>query len=136
MSDTRIFYPQPVNAHDFAWHLNSARGLSSRIDAATSDIDPDIEPAGTRYYLDHVNGAGFAIRKDGELVFVHSLTRGLGAALVEVAIRAGATRLDCFDGYLVDLYSAHGFVETSREPNWTPGGPDVVFMAQPEAVAA
>lgn len=126
----RVFYPVPVDRWEFAQHLNGARGLSSRIDESCSAIDPDLEPEGTRYYLDAINGAGFAIRKDGELVLVHSIARGLGGAMLDVAVRAGATHLDCFDGYLPEFYARHGFVETSREPNWTPGGPDVVFMAQ------
>lgn len=132
---SRVFYPQPVDRWEFAQHLNGARGISPRIDAATSAIDPDLEPEGTRHYLDSVNGAGFAVRKDGELVFVHSIARGLGAALIEVAVRAGADHLDCFDGYLPEFYARHGFVETSREPNWTDGEPDVVFMAREDVAA-
>lgn len=91
--------------------------------AATSEF-ADIP--GTRYY---VNGyAGYGVRSDGELVFVHSWTRGQGDAIVTDAISRGARRLDCYDGHLTTLYGRHGFVVTAREPNWTPGGPDVVWM--------
>lgn len=83
---------------------------------------------GTRYY---VNGwAGFAIRPDGELVLVHAWGKGHGDHLMTSAIAFGATRLDCFDGYLPTFYARHGFVEDRRESNWTPGEPDIVFMTR------
>jgi hypothetical protein len=61
--------------------------------------------------------------------------RGRGDALVSDAIARGAKHLNCFDGYLPTLYARHGFVEVRREPNWTEGGPDIVYMA-PEPVTA
>ena len=54
---------------------------------------------------------------------------GYGSRLVGDALHNGAEVLDCFDGFLPEFYARHGFVEVTREPNWTPGGPDVVFMA-------
>lgn len=82
--------------------------------------------------------AGFAIREDGELVNVFSLTHGRGDEIVQQAIREGAKRLDCYDGHLVRLYKRNGFVETGRvpwdwqyaDPRWRKewGEPDVVFM--------
>lgn len=86
------------------------------------------EPTGAgRYYLRPDRRSGFGI-EGTEIVCLFSRDHGLGDWLVEAAIRADGYRLNCFDGYLVDLYQRHGFVETSREPNWTPGGPDVVYM--------
>lgn len=83
---------------------------------------------GTGYFLTADRRSGFAIRPDGELVYVFSTVRGRGDILVRAAIALGAVRLDCFDGYLTDLYRRNGFDVTRREPNWTPGGPDVVYM--------
>ena len=54
--------------------------------------------------------------------------KGSGNWLLDHAIKDGATRLNCFDGYLVNFYKARGFVEVNREANWTAGEPDVVFM--------
>lgn len=80
-------------------------------------------------YLSQDKKSGFAIhRRSNELVNVFSLVGGRGADLISDAVQEGATNLNCFDGYLVRMYSAHGFRELRREPNWTEGGPDVVFM--------
>jgi hypothetical protein len=49
--------------------------------------------------------------------------------MVQSAIERGASKLDCFDGFLPAYYERFGFVETERVPNWTPGEPDVVFMS-------
>ena len=87
-------------------------------------------PENARYYL-HVDGeiiCGYAITWSGELRCVFSTGRGKGKELIRKAIIHGAKCLDCYDGYLVKLYSEAGFVETSREPNWTAGEPDVVYM--------
>lgn len=72
--------------------------------------------------------SGYAVREDGDLVSVWSAVKGRGDELVESALENGATRLDCFDGYLPTFYARHGFYIVHREANWTPGGPDVVFM--------
>ena len=83
-----------------------------------------------RVYLHDNGNAGYAIKPNGELVsvFNNSSTKGLGSQIVKHAIGNGATHLDCFDGFLVELYSKHGFTEVDREPNWTAGEPDVVWM--------
>ncbi|MGB1743115.1 MAG: hypothetical protein ACPHHR_09755 [Cycloclasticus sp.] len=59
--------------------------------------------------------------------------------LVPAAIRAGATRLDAFEGFLTEAYARHGFVEVHRakwDDQYAPEGwdkekngtPDVVYM--------
>jgi outer membrane protein assembly factor BamB len=97
------------------------------IAAATSEFSGE---RGTLYFEggDGHNHYGYAIRPDGELVFVFSTVRGMGDTLVADAVRRGANYLDCFDGHLVDLYGRHGFEVDHREANWTPGEPDVVHM--------
>lgn len=72
--------------------------------------------------------SGFAVKPDGELTAVFSAVKGRGMVLVREAIRRGAFHLNAFDGYLTGLYGRCGFVESKREPNWTAGQPDVVFM--------
>ena len=79
-------------------------------------------------YLEEDSNSGYAIRNGYELICVFSRFKGRGGAIVQSAINNGAESLDCFDGYLTGLYSRHGFVEYKREPNWTEGEPDVVYM--------
>lgn len=73
---------------------------------------------------------GFAIKSDGDLVNVFNASpiKGLGSIAVQAAIELGATKLDCFDGFLPSYYAQFGFVEYKREKNWTIGQPDVVYM--------
>lgn len=116
---------------------DNARYDSEQIREATSEYDTTPAARGTRYFL-WSNGsehAGYAVRPDGELVYVFSTARGMGATIVADAIAHGATHLDCFDGYLVTLYTANGFHRVTSLPNWTAGGPDVVYMATTGAFA-
>jgi hypothetical protein len=75
--------------------------------------------------------SGYVVTWKGELRCVFSCGKGQGDALIRNAIANGAKYLDCFDGYLPEFYKRHGFVETGREPNWTDGEPDVVYMGIP-----
>lgn len=120
-----------VDGDMFGRYFEGARSGSSLIREATSPFDPADNPADTVYLLTLDGMSGCAIRPDGELVYVFSLERGRGDILVGAAVKNGATHLDCFDGYLPSLYARHGFEEWVRDENWTPGGPDVVFMRRP-----
>ena len=80
------------------------------------------------YYLHHDSRSGFIVTGEGELKGVFSAVKGRGDILVQSAVKRGATFLDCFDGYLVNLYQRHGFGSWKIEPNWTPGGPAVHHM--------
>lgn len=101
-----------------------------------SIIRENTEPAehfvrqGIRGFVTFGGIAGFGIRPDGELVGLFSRVRGWGDYLVSEAVRHGATHLNCFDGYLVELYRRRGFIVRERLPNWTVGGPDVVLMCR------
>lgn len=81
------------------------------------------------YYLSYTGKSGFGLSESGDLVSVFSV-EGAGADTVQEAIKRGACTLDCFDGFLPEFYKRFGFYVTAREPNWTPGGPDVIFMAR------
>lgn len=115
----------PVGRDEFGAAFSEARAEVALIREATSEWDPDSQGM---HYLAGDGLSGYVLRPDGELVYVWSKARGRGDELVADAVRNGARYLDCFDGYLPTLYARHGFVVTNREPNWTPGGPDVVFM--------
>lgn len=107
-----------------------AENIAQRPDIADSCSAPDSLPRDASYFLSQDGRSGFGVKDDGDLIAVHSVTRGQGAAIVWAAIRQGATTLDCFDGYLPGFYARFGFRETRREANWTAGEPDVVFMAR------
>lgn len=116
---------------DYSTALRLAWELRPEIAASCTDYrDPIALPAGAQCHTARSGLSGFAVTPDAELIGVFSAVRGRGDDIVRAAIAAGATHLDCFDGYLPALYARHGFVETRREPNWTPGGPDVVYMAR------
>lgn len=114
----------------FRKHFEDARQDHGIIAVMTSEFEP---ARGTRYYhwSDGFEHAGYAIRSDGELVYVFSTARGMGDKIVADSIRMGAVYLDCFDGHLTTLYGRHGFRVVKQVENWTPGEPDVVYMARP-----
>lgn len=120
-----------VTARHFRKAFEAARDNSAQIAAATSTFDVSPAARGTRYYVasngfDHW---GYAIRADGELVYVFSSIRGKGDSIVSSALYNGAVYGDCFDGYLTGLYVRNGFGVVAKVPNWTPGEPDVVLFA-------
>lgn len=86
------------------------------------------EPSPGAHFLAGDALSGYVVRPDGELCLVFSLVSGRGHDLMRHAVAEGASRLDCNDGFLVDFYASHGFVVTEVQPNYTPGGPDVVYM--------
>lgn len=115
---------EKVSPVEFRRAFNDARLYSATIAEYTS---PWADLPGESF-LSSDGQSGFVIRPGGEVCLLFSLVRGRGDALVEAAVAAGGTHLDCFDGYLPGLYARHGFVEVAREANWPPGDPDVVFM--------
>lgn len=117
-----------VSRDMFKMAFEAAREASPIIRDSTSDMSGEPYLTHSTYRLSLDGRSGYVVRPDGELVFVFSLERGRGNYLVGKAILDGATRLDCFDGYLPSLYARHGFREVKREANWTDGGPDVVWM--------
>lgn len=110
------------------FRLALATAAAERPQIAESCTAPADLPHRARYYLAADGRSGFGI-DDGELIGLFSAAAGRGRQLVNAAVDLGARRLDCFDGYLPELYAWHGFVETRRESNWSPGGPDVVYMS-------
>lgn len=125
---------QEVTGALFGAYFTAIREAGPRpeIAAATS---PFVESHGARYFLDAddiaTRGiAGYVIREDGDLTNVFATSRGRGDEIVADAVANGAETLDCFDGYLPTLYARHGFRVYRRESNWTPGGPDVVYMVR------
>lgn len=116
-----------VSASTFFVHFDGARH-HTRIAEATSPLETS---DGARYFLAEDWLSGYVVRADGELTNVWSVERGRGDDLMTSALANGAVYLDCFDGYLSEFYARHGFVGLKRVPNWTPGEPDVIYMALP-----
>lgn len=129
----RVVHFSNVRPSYFRKVYDAARADSAQIAEATSDYDTSPAARGTLYFhcSDGIGHAGFAVRPDGELVYVFSTVKGMGAAIVATALAKGATHLDCFDGHLTSLYGANGFQRVTSLANWTDGEPDVVFMAIP-----
>lgn len=125
---------RPAFGPVFRRALAAARAERSHVAAATTapaDLPIDVD-----FYLSADRCSGYGIAKGGELVAVFSTVRGRGAALAAEAADSGARRLDCFDGFLVDFYTRHGWQICGREANWTEGGPDVVYMNRPDPCKA
>ena len=103
------------------------------VDARVRDfLSHDVDYSLHRCYLTADGLAGYALSPRGDLQSVFNIGQGgIGDDLISHAVAQGARTLDCFDGYLPRFYARHGFTEACREANWTPGEPDVVFMAQP-----
>jgi hypothetical protein len=108
--------------------LAAAQAADSRIAGATTSA-AELDVAEALCFLTADANSGFVVKASGELVGVFSTIKGRGDAIVTAAILNGACALDCFDGYLPTFYGRFGFVEVDRVANWTPGQPDVVFMA-------
>lgn len=122
---------------DFIRAYMHAREENAKIREATSPAEelPEVQ-GNTAFFLSADKLSGFIVKDSGELVALFSLERGRGAYLVEYAKLLGATHLDCFAGYLPELYQRHGFVTFKRVPNWTKGEPSVHFMRLFESKAA
>jgi len=109
------------------------RAALQRNSRADTLSDYDTQTLSTfRLYLLRGGQAGYAIKPDGEFVNLFNsggnATKGAGPWLVLHAIEKGATHGDHFDGFLTGFYKKLGWNVTKKEPNWTPGGPDVIFM--------
>lgn len=125
---------QPVHHQVFHGALSDAFATRQHIKDSVHQYSPE-EYSSMKNFL-HADGkSGFAVKPDGDLVSVFSTEKGRGNDLVRQALTHGATKLDAFDGYLPKLYANHGFQEVGREDNWTPGGPQVVYMQLPSHAA-
>jgi hypothetical protein len=121
-------YVHPASWSEYTAALDWARVGSERIAEATSE--PHEMPRGARYYLTADFQSGFGVAQDGTFIGLFSTVKGRGTDLVWDAVNhKGASKLDCFDGFLPEYYKQFGFQETERVANWTPGEPDVVFMS-------
>lgn len=110
----------------FTKAVEESTKLNPKIAENLSKYTPE-ELTKMQLYLSPDKLSGYALKDTDELVNVFSGTKGRGNEIVQNAIDKGAKRLDHFEGYLSDLYKKHGFEEVKREPNWTPGNPDVVY---------
>lgn len=128
--------------HKYGKSLDTEAELAACISKAfwkfheTPRVSPGVGNFGARFYKDackvrcmindHGATVGGYIVLHGELKALWCDVPGEGWRLISDAITEDASRLSCFDGDLVGLYSQFGFKVVTREPNWTPGEPDVV----------
>lgn len=118
---------QTIDHNMFEYLFNIARTESDRISQSCSLFS---HTENSKYFISDDFRSGFCIRPDGELCLVFSVAKNRGKLLIRHAIKYGANKLDCFDGYLPNFYANHGFKEIRRESNWTPNGPDIVYMSR------
>jgi len=115
-------------------------------EAATVYKYPIEEYKDMRLFISEDKKSGFAIKNDGDIVSVFSISpkRGTSHSMLELAIQEGGKKLDCFDTYLPKIYKAHGFKEVRRAKwnekekpedwdkeyfkKYNNGEPDVVYM--------
>lgn len=126
----------PSTAEEFHKAVSNASLARPDVAENVTKYSPE-EYSNMKTFLSPDKKSGFAIKPDGELVSVFSAEKGLnrGDTIVKEAIQQGASSLGAFDPYLPKLYEKHGFKEYKREPNYTPGGPDVVYMRIPKLSA-
>ena len=119
---------RPVDRFDYACALERAMQAVPAIEASCSQPCSITADPGQAYLT--VDGqSGFYVTATGELRGLFSVVKGRGDALVALAVERGATGLDCFDvGPLRALYERHGFTVRESVPNWTAGGPAVLYM--------
>lgn len=93
------------NTKEFMSSLNK----SDKGEFLTSYTDKEFNDM-TTYKLKNYN-AGFAIKKDGDIVSVHNNSgiKGIGKELLKSAIKFGGKKLDHFDGFLTGFYKSLGF---------------------------
>jgi hypothetical protein len=92
-------------------------------------LDQPRDYIGKTPYLAADGSSGYVLGEGGYMGNVFSHTPGHGAQAVRDAIARGASHANFFDNKkLAQYYKQFGFEEERREPNWTPGGPDVVHV--------
>jgi len=132
-----MYHFNKVSPELFLNKLEFAQSNRKVVMEATTPVKGITDHHGVTYYLASSNdfrgrkypcSMGYAIGMTGELTSVWSMFKGHGANLMLSALANGARHLGCFDGYLTTFYNRFGFKETSREANWTPGEPDIVYM--------
>jgi hypothetical protein len=91
-----------------------ARAISKDVRRRTTRLTLDDYKRSFKCYMVVGYSAGFAINTaTSELCSMFNVnTVSLGHFMVAEAVKLGAKRLNCLDGYLVKLYSDHGFVVT------------------------
>lgn len=110
--------------------LSSPDDIRTSVELAVQD-DPSFKASDCRVAVVRCpdgNAIGGYVVLKGYLMGLFAGPGLSGGALLQMAVDDGARSLDCFDGFLPEWYRQRGWVETSREANWDPNGPDVVFM--------
>ncbi len=120
-----------VSTDDFEQLINALRQSDSRYQSNLSQLDC------SQYncFISETADSGYALSKkqnnhgERELANVFSTVTGTGYHSVSDALlKEKLLWLSCFSG-LLKFYRKSGFIVTQTEPNWTVGGPDVLFMS-------
>lgn len=112
-------------------HPQGYEDMLRHLGEGLANLDDERDYEGMRAYQSIDESAGFVISPDNEIKWVASIKPGMGKAAMRAAIEEGGEWLSCFDGFLPEFYERFGFEVVKREPNWTEGEPDVVWMALP-----
>lgn len=112
-------------------HPQAYEDMLRHLGEGLANLDDERQYEGMRAYQSMDESAGFVISPDNEIKWVASIKPGMGKAAMRAAIEEGGEWLSCFDGFLPEFYERFGFEVVKREPNWTEGEPDVVWMALP-----
>lgn len=144
-------YGPNLNIH----HINDPEVFFRAINAAKGDNDHgafvhayDVEDyAHMKLFVVNAGAAGIAVKESGDIVSVFKnpdmaqkdMIEKINNVLLLTALKNGGEKLDCFDGFLPELYSRFGFrpaVKLKFNDEFAPEGwnydrdgrPDIVFM--------
>lgn len=122
------FSPEEVTFHEVP-HDVFEEAISKHPQQETLET-PRVYTPTKKTFLNQSGTAGYAIEGDGYWGSLFSMKPGLGSVAAKDALKNGACYGNCFDdGRLPAFYQKLGGVPIRREPNWTPGGPDVVHFS-------
>lgn len=119
----------PSSGAEFKAALDAAVEKRPEIAKYISNYSPE-EFDKFKTFLSSDKQSGFAVKPDNDLINVFSSAPRRGDEIMHDTIGKGSDHLDAFDvnDKLPKLYRRYGYNEFKREPNWTPGEPDVVYM--------
>jgi hypothetical protein len=135
----------PAHETEARWHIPTAEQfIAARNQNTRAGFLSPLTPEGLadrRLVMGYGGKVGYALDPQGDIENVFSNDQpGGGREALFHAISQGGVTLDCFDGYLPELYTQYGFHETGRvrfnreyaPPGWNYDkydDPDVVMMA-------
>ena len=126
------------------FHKAIAKSKANNDHGAFVDLHDVGDYAKDKLLMSPKGGAGVAVAPDGNIISVFKdpakKEKGAMHSIMMNALAHGGDRLDCFDGFLPNMYAGHGMIPVSKvkfsreyaPEGWNferDGEPDVVFMA-------